>query len=168
MADRKHFSLPPELAEVAARLEAEKPERPAELDRIRHRVKAGAEQRNRRHSQKGTFMRSRLALTAILALGLLFTFSGAFAVANDGFDHNDDAAHSQYRDDDDRRGGDHDFVTVGDGRGDGDGGGSVDSRGQGGAASGGLASTGFAAIPLFVIGFGLLGGGAALSLAGRK
>ena len=105
-------------------------------------------------------MKSRLALAVILALGMLFTFSGAWAVA-DGFN---DAAESQYRDND------HDgrhFDSVGSGGGhvDSD---DVDSDTQDAVGGGNLAFTGFAAIPLLVVGVALLGGGAVLSIRRKE
>ena len=160
MADREDASLPPELAEVAARLVAAKPESPAELGRIRLRAKAGAEQTTQRSNQRGPLMKSRLALAVMLALGMLFTFSGAWAVA-DGFN---DAAETQYRDNDhDGR----DFDSVGSGGGHVDHN-DVDSATQDAVGGGNLAFTGFAAIPLLIIGGALLGGGAVLSIRRKE
>ena len=94
----------------------------------------------------------------MLALGMLFTFSGAWAVA-DGFH---DAAETQYRGDDGHA---RDFDSVGSG------GGHVDNDdvdSQDAVGGGNLAFTGFAAIPLLVIGGALLGGGAVLSIRRKE
>jgi len=108
-------------------------------------------------------MKSRLALAVILALGMLFTVSGAFAAA-DGFDNDNDAAHSQYHDNSANDG--QNFDSVGSGGGNGDG--NVDSGAQDGTGGGNLAATGFAAIPLLIIGVALLGGGAVLSVKRKE
>jgi hypothetical protein len=97
MEDRHHnrnrSQLPAELEEVAQRLQDERPRaNPAELDRIKLTVL----DRTRRHGpRKGTFMKSRLAITGMLVLG--FAFSGAGAgLAVSGISSGDDAGVSQY------------------------------------------------------------------------
>src|SRR5688500_13441705 len=68
-----------ELDETAAWLRAQRPEATElELDRAKRRVLAGV----RRTQPQGGFMRTRIALTSILVLGGLMSFSGgALAVS---------------------------------------------------------------------------------------
>jgi len=181
MAGRNDQSLPPELLKVEERLRADI-EGPSslELDRTKLRARAGA-RRTRTHPllTKGNFMRTRLLVAALLTLGLLFTFSGAIALAEDT--HDDNAAAQQYGpdDDDDDDGGGGGGGTggfddgVGDGGGgfgDGDGGdGGLSAGDQSGADDGiGLANTGFLAIPLLLLGVGMFGAGAFVGVRTRK
>ena len=195
MAGRNDQSLPPELLKVEERLRADI-EGPSslELDRTKLRARAGA-RRTRTHPllTKGNFMRTRLLVAALLTLGLLFTFSGAVALAEQG---PDDAGKQQYGPDDDGggAGGDDDGGDggggdggtggfddgVGDGGGgggfggggfdDGDGGdGGLSAGDQSGADDGiGLANTGFLAIPLLLLGVGMFGAGAFVGVRTRK
>ncbi len=140
-------------------------------------------------------MRTRLLVGAFLTLGLLFTFSGAIALAEHTPGHDEDAGAQQYGgedpdddgggaggDDDggDGGGGDDGGGTggfddgVGDGGGDGDGGvdggdGGLSAGDQSGADDGiGLANTGFLAIPLLLLGVGMFGAGAFVGVRTRK
>jgi len=199
MAGRNDQSLPPELLKVEERLRADI-EGPSslELDRTKLRARAGA-RRTRTHPllTKGNFMRTRLLVAALLTLGLLFTFSGAIALAEQT--HDDDASAQQYGPDDGGggAGGDDDGGDGGDGGGggggfddgvgDGDGDGGFDDgegaggggfgSGDGGLSAGdqsgaddgnGLANTGFLAIPLLLLGVGMFGAGAFVGVRTRK
>jgi hypothetical protein len=70
-----HERIPAELADVAQRLRDERPEASAlELDRIKLRAQASA----RRHARRREpFMRSRLAITSMLVVGVLMSGAGA-------------------------------------------------------------------------------------------
>jgi len=136
-------------------------------------------------------MRARLLVAALLTLGLLFTFSGAIALAENTPGHDDNAGAQQYGpddggdndgDDDGDDGGDDgdgggggtggfdDGVGDGGGDGDGDGGdGGLSAGDQSGADDGiGLANTGFLAIPLLLLGVGMFGAGAFVGVRTRK
>jgi hypothetical protein len=195
MAGRNDQSLPPELLKVEERLRADI-EGPSslELDRTKLRARARA-RRTQTHAllSKGNFMRTRLLVAALLTLGLLFTFSGAIALAEHTPEHENNAGAQQYGPDDDDDGGggggdddggggggDDDGGGgfddgVGDGGGDGDGG--FDDGGDGGLSAGdqsgaddgnGLANTGFLAIPLLLLGVGMFGAGAFVGVRARK
>ena len=73
-----HHALPPDLVEVAQQLRLERPRLdPLELDDVKVRARRRAGSAARTSRQKGTFMRSRIAVTAILALGILMSGAGA-------------------------------------------------------------------------------------------
>ena len=73
-----HHPLPADLAEVAEQLRAERPELdPLELDHVKVLARRRAGSAARTSRKKGTFMRSRIAITAILALGILMSGAGA-------------------------------------------------------------------------------------------
>ena len=84
---------------------------------------------------KGNLMKTRLLVAALLTLGLLFTFSGAVALAEHVPGHDDDAGAQQYPDDDDGGAG-----AGGGGGGAGDGGraGGVGAGAGDGAGAGGF------------------------------
>ena len=196
MADRDDQSLPLELLRVEERLRADI-EGPSslELDRMMLRARARATHTHPLLS-KGNFMRTRLLVAALLTLGLLFTFSGAIALAEHTPGHDDDAGAQQYGPDDGGggAGGDDDGGDGGDGGGtggfddgvgdgggdgggfggvgfgDGDGGdGGLSAGDQSGADDGiGLANTGFLAIPLLLLGVGMFGAGAFVGVRTRK
>jgi hypothetical protein len=70
-----HERIPAELADTAQRLRDERPEASAlELDRIKLRAQASARQRAHRGE---AFMRSRLAITLVLVVGVLMSGAGA-------------------------------------------------------------------------------------------
>jgi len=70
--------LPDELLGVAEQLEDHRPQLSGlEADRIKLRAMANGAKTTTHTSTKGTFMRSRLAITSLLAFGLLTTGSGA-------------------------------------------------------------------------------------------
>jgi hypothetical protein len=150
-----------ELQPIADRLRAERPTLSAlELDDVKQRVRAAA---TRPTTTKRGFMRSRLAILLMLVLGLTFSTTGA-GLAISGFaDGGGQAAATQYDDGDDGGG------VLPDS--DEDGGGGVtpdtddeadvqparqfESAGTGGS----LPFTGFAAIPVLLLGLGLLSAG---------
>lgn len=70
-----HERIPAELADVVQRLRDERPEASAlELDRIKLRAQASS----RRHAhRRERFMRSRLAITSLLVVGVLMSGAGA-------------------------------------------------------------------------------------------
>ena len=196
MADENDQAVPPELLEVAERLRADI-EGPSslELDRMMLRAKARARRtRNPTLLSKGIFMKTRLLLAALLTLGLLFTITGGMALAQQ-IDPGGGAGASQYGGEDpDDDGGDDDggagagggdgdgdgdgFADgVGDGDGDGDGfadgdgdgtGFSAEDQGDAADGGGGLANTGFLAIPLLLLGVVMFGAGAVVSSRAGK
>jgi len=70
-----HERIPADLADFAHRVRAERPQATAlELDRIKLRAQANA----RRHARRReTFMRSRLAIMSVLVVGVLMSGAGA-------------------------------------------------------------------------------------------
>lgn len=85
--------LPAELAEIAQRLRDERPEAGAvELDRIKLRAQAGTRRMARRRE---SFMRSRLAITSILVVGVLMSGAGA-GLAISGSSGSGSAGSAQY------------------------------------------------------------------------
>jgi hypothetical protein len=136
-----------------------------ELDRIKQRVR-----RRARTPRKGQFMRSRLAILLMLVLGLMLSTTGA-GLALQG--PSNDAAQSQYNageEDDDDEGGFLGEEEEGPGGGTGpdeaDNGGGTDPQEtrqvEAGSDGGELPFTGFAAIPILLVGVALLGTGLAL------
>lgn len=153
-----------ELQPIADRLRAERPTLSAmELDGVKQRARAAS---TRPTTTKRGFMRSRLAILLMLVLGLTFSTTGA-GLAISGFaDGGGQAAATQYDDGDDGGG-----VLPDSDDGDNGGGGGVtpdsddqadvqparqfESAGTGGS----LPFTGFAAIPVLLLGLGLLSAG---------
>ena len=88
-----HERIPAELADVAQRLRDERPEASAlELDRIKLRAQASA----RRHVQRREpFMRSRLAITSMLVVGVLMSGAGA-GLAVSGISGSGSSGNAQY------------------------------------------------------------------------
>lgn len=88
-------SLPDDLAGMARRLEAERPvPTGVELERVRHRATVGTagSQTNRKVGQP---MRPRLAILTMLAVGILFMGAGT-GLAVSGLSGNDDASEAEY------------------------------------------------------------------------
>jgi hypothetical protein len=84
--------LPEDLQPVAAVLRANRPEAtPLELDGVQRRVRSRVSR-----ATKGPSMKSRLAMTAMLVLGLTMSGTGA-GLAVTGLSATDNAAVSQYR-----------------------------------------------------------------------
>ena len=156
-----------ELQPIADRLRAERPTLSAmELDGVKQRARAAS---TRPTTTKRGFMRSRLAILLMLVLGLTFSTTGA-GLAISGFaDGGGQAASTQYDDDDDGGGVLPDSDDGDNGGGGGGGGVTPDSDDQAdvqparqfeSAGTGGsLPFTGFAAIPVLLLGLGLLSAG---------
>jgi hypothetical protein len=155
-----------ELQPVIARLEAERPTATAlELDEVKRRVLARTASRSRRRTQG--VMRSRAAILATLVLGLLLSTSGA-GLAISGFADNNQAAVAQYG-----QGNVGGEVLPAVERKKSRPGASVQPGRQTEtvvAAQGGsqLPFTGFAAIPILLLGIGLLSAGLVLRRTGRR
>jgi hypothetical protein len=150
-----------ELQPIADRLRAERPTLSAlELDDVKQRVRAAA---TRPTTTKRGFMRSRLAILLMLVLGLTFSTTGA-GLAISGFaDGGGQAAATQYDDGDDGGG------VLPDSDEDGGGGVTPDTddeadvqparQFEAAGTGGSLPFTGFAAIPVLLLGLGLLSAG---------
>lgn len=138
---------------------------PLELDRIKLQAIHQAERARPSlyARKKGTFMKSRLALTLVLVAGFMLSTTGA-TLAITGSSGSGSAAESQY------------VQATNEG-------GNVKSLGGNGPAaepvaanqeqvvssgSGSLPFTGFVAIPLLIIGVGLIGAGAVLRYKSRS
>jgi hypothetical protein len=176
---RHQKDMPADLADTANRLQAQRPRATEmELDRAKRQVLT----RTRRASTTGGFMRTRLALMSILALGVLMsTTGGALALSNlTGSQNAGDAVYG-----DPTGGGVGGETGSGGGGGNtlggggGNGGGSNGVAGESASGStpsdaldtadqqasnkdGKLPFTGYAAIPLLLIGVALLGTGLVL------
>lgn len=98
MSDRGERPLPDDLLAVADWLRAERPSLDGlGLDRAktRARARATAAQRTAATHRKGALVKSRLAITMILALGILMSLGGA-GLAVSGLGESGDAANVQY------------------------------------------------------------------------
>ncbi len=166
MSDRGERPLPDDLLPVAEWLREERPFLDGfALDRAKTRARARAAATERRavNHGKGAFLRSRIAITMILALGLLMSLSGA-GLAVTGLGESGDASTAQYFNDsgdpgDPRDRGDSSTNTLGDSGGSGGSGDSGDVQPAAQQSSGDndkLPFTGFAAIPVLIGGLGLL------------
>ncbi|HEV2753863.1 MAG TPA: hypothetical protein VGV36_08535 [Solirubrobacteraceae bacterium] len=88
--------IPDDLLGVAETLESNRPQlHGLEADRIKRRAMAQGTTTATRTSTKGLFMRSRLAITSLLALGLFMTGSGA-ALGLSALSNTVNAAQAQY------------------------------------------------------------------------
>jgi len=90
-----------DLEAVAARLRADRPElTPLELDALQTRLDALQTRIRSRTTttRRGTFMKSRMAVTMMLVLGLLFSTAGA-GLAIEGMSDSGNAGVAQYRQD---------------------------------------------------------------------
>jgi hypothetical protein len=97
MDDYNETGLPDDLERVADRLRSERPRLDAlELDAIRRRVGVSAG-RTGSGTRRNSFMRSRLAITGMLVAGVLFSTTGA-GLAVDGITANS-AQNVQYKQD---------------------------------------------------------------------
>lgn len=91
--------MPEELRSVADRLHRERDvPTPLELDQIKLRAMRGANspQRSRLARQKGSFMRSRLAMMAVIAAGFMLSTTGV-GLAISGTSGSGSAAQNQYK-----------------------------------------------------------------------
>jgi|GEM_PF-2511418 len=178
---------PAELKATADALRAARPQAsPLELDRIKLQAIRQAERsRTGLYAKKGTFMKSRLALTVLLVAGFMLSTTGA-TLAVSGSSGSGSAASNQY-------------VPSGTGNEGNSGGNHPEHHTKGAQENGGnepsntlepapevevapaaaeqtavvssgssLPFTGFVAIPLLVIGLGLIVGGAVLGIKSRK
>ena len=96
--ERSHDHLDPDLRELASALEEHRPELTGlELDRIKRRAMAGGARTTSATTfrPKGSFMRSRLAITTILAMGLMMSMGGA-ALGVSALSTSDSASVAQY------------------------------------------------------------------------
>lgn len=158
---------PAELEQMAARLRAERATAtPLELDQIKLQAmrQAGRPRPSFYAHQKGMFMKSRLALTMVIAAGFMLSTTGA-TLAITGSSGSGNAAQNQYG---------HVLANEEGGNN----GTKAKSLGGGGGnepqpstaeqvqvastSSGSLPFTGFVAIPLLIVGIGLLSFGAIL------
>jgi hypothetical protein len=147
---------------MAERLREERPSLDGlALDRAKTRAqaRATAAQRGAGIHSKGAFLKSRLAITMILALGALMSLGGVGLAVN-GLSDSGDGAEVQYLTDessDESLGGDSGTGSDSVGASD------VDPAGQESTGGGGggdeLAFTGFLAIPVLIGGLALLGSG---------
>lgn len=163
MDDKNRDRTPADLLRIAERLREERPvATPLELDRIKLRARHQAERSGPSFyaRQKGTLMKSRLALTLMIALGLMMGTTGA-TLAITGSSGSGSAAQSQY---DQVLPDTQDEAPVADTLGDtGDGGAPPTEQVEVASDEGGsLPFTGFVAIPLLIGGVALFGAGAVL------
>jgi len=185
MDDLRHNELPAELADVARRLEEERPALSAlELDRIKLQV----QRREARPTtpfltkQRGKLMKSRLAITSMLVVGLLASSTGT-GLAISGIGDQGSAGTAQYKVDtpagtpdvlgkQENTGGDTGVAGAQEGSGDNGVAGAQEGSGEKGVQSSRQVSvsdkgdrlpfTGLAAIPLILMGIALLASGAVL------
>jgi hypothetical protein len=160
--------LPRDLQDIADRMAAERPEAtPLELDRMHSRVRAGRRPSPGVFGVKGMLLRSRLALTMMLVLGVMVSGAGG-ALALSGSSGSGNAARSQYCPpaSANGQGGQNSNSQSETGRrcgqrtgagtlGGGDGGGNVQANRQS-AGDKKLPFTGYGAIPVIVVGLVLL------------
>lgn len=174
-------NLPAELEEVARGLEADRPvATPGEMDRMYSRTQSKAARRRASTGLKGTLLKSRIALTTMLVLGVLVSGTGG-ALALSGDAGSGSAARSQYcppgsqnaqggknsnsNNATGRRCGQQDVAgesesnsqTLGGGAGGNSGDGDVQASRQTGTGGGDLPFTGYAAVPIILLGLALLG-----------
>ena len=154
---------------MAERLQQERPS----LDGITlDRIKTRAQARARAPHRIGALLKSRLAITMILALGILMSLSGA-GLAVSGLGSSGESASVQYNDPDDSGSSDpsssdsssddSSISSLSD-----PGSSDVQPASQEESGTGGsLPFTGFAAIPLLIGGVALLGSGAVLRRSSR-
>lgn len=148
---------------MAERLRQERPSPDGlTLDRVKTRARARATKRIRR----GALLKSRLAITMILALGILMSLSGAGLAVSGLGDSGDDASDVQYfndpGDDSSTEDSSSSEEVLGDSSDPSDPG-DVEAASQEASGGGGeLAFTGFAAIPVLIGGVALLGSGLVL------
>jgi hypothetical protein len=161
--DRNHHDLPGDLEALGRRLRESRPEATElELDRIKRRAMSRASAGSGRFAlKKGLFMKPRIAIALVLAMGLLTSGTGAtLAVISES----GSAAQVQYPDIDPKK--DEEPDTLGNDPGDPL---AVQEEKQV-ASSGGseLPFTGFLAIPLLVVGVLFLVGGGVMRSRTRR
>jgi hypothetical protein len=157
--------LSPDLIEIEDLLRAQRPElTPIEADRAMTRIRARV--LARRNPRKGAFMRTRLAITAVLVVGLMTSGTGV-GMAVSGIAGGDSAGSAQYPEQTTPNG---DVPGGGESLGGNDEQAGVEATQQVSANAGGnsLPFTGLAAIPVIAVGAGLLGVGAVLRRGARR
>lgn len=96
MDSHSNDKLPPELADIADQLTRQRAQMtPLEIDRAWSRVRRTPNRRRPLQAAKGNLLRTRLALTTMLLSGLLLTGGGG-ALALSGDSGSGNAARSQY------------------------------------------------------------------------
>jgi hypothetical protein len=167
---------PAEFHEVEQRLRDNTPALTAlELDAIKLRAMASATRRSPSAfaKKKGSFMKSRVAVVMVLALGVFMSGTGA-TLAVSGLAGSGSASSAQYPDE--RPEGENNTLGVrrSGGNGEQQPAGAVAGETQSfrqvasTSSSGSLPFTGFLAIPVLIVGFGLLGAGVAMRLRNRS
>jgi hypothetical protein len=164
-------SDPADLTPIEERLRAERVTATAvELDALKLRAMRQAAPAAPRF-RKGAWMKSRLALTLMIVLGLMMSTTGA-GLAISGSSDSGSAAKAQYGNDNDDNGDDVAGTLQGQGNGNGVGDTAESQPAEqvavaGDDDSGSLPFTGFFTIPLIVGGVALLSGGALLRWRAR-
>ncbi len=182
MDDPRHSEPPPELAQVARRLQEERPALSGlELDQIKLQVqrRAARPKNTFLSKQRRTLMKSRMAITSMLVLGVFAGGTGT-GLAVSGISDSGSAGTAQYPPGPNDGGNKPEILGSEEDSG---GGGDVDSGGGGDVAGaqegngqdavqatrqvsvqeeGSLPFTGLAAIPLILLGIGLLASGLVL------
>ena len=155
--DRDHLEA------IAARLREERPQADAlQLDRIKLRVLKARKGAGRawlpeaiNRYGKGTLMTSRIAITILLALGIMMSGAGATLAVQGLSDDTGSAAQVQYPEEEKPRQQSEEQQVLGEQAT----GGEAQADEQAAAADEDLAFTGFAAIPLLLLGVGLFSAG---------
>ena len=161
--------VPVELHEVEQRLRENRPALSAlELDAIKLRTMASAARRSPSlfAKKKGTFMKSRVAIMMVLALGVFMSGTGA-TLAVSGLSSSGSASSAQYPE---PVGHKVDAKTLADQSSNGPitAAATQADRQVAATGSGSLPFTGFLAIPVLIVGVGLLGAGVAMRLRLRS
>jgi hypothetical protein len=162
MRNQEPDRCPPDLIEMVELLERERPTAtPLELDQVKTRIMA-RRQPPRRYGLKGSLLKTRLAITMMLALGILTSGTGV-GLAVSGGSSSGSAGAAQYKQSTPNTGG----GTLG----------SEDQAPQAAqeanqvaatTSSGSLPFTGLAAIPILFVGVGLLATGLAVRRSVRR
>jgi hypothetical protein len=162
MKESDRDTLPPELMDMGERLRSERPQAtPFELDRIHARARAQVTRRPRPASGlKGVLVKSRLAITMMLVCGLLVSGTGG-ALALSGGSSSGSASQAEYcptGSTDPSCSDIHDKIQTHD---------KFDPKQQT-TDNGNLPFTGYAAVPVVLVGLGLLGFGVFLRRENRR
>jgi hypothetical protein len=153
MTDLGHNRLPEDLMRIAERLDLERPAAtPLELDRVKSRVRS----RVRRGAiAKGNVLKTRLAIAMMIVLGVLMSGTGA-GLALSGSSESGSAAQSQYDVSPNENNGNPVLATE-------ESGGPADTNAPAQTAAvtsnDSLPFTGLAAVPILLLGLGLVAAG---------